>query len=139
MTIPRSVAEPGSPQLCTVGSVSSHHQTASPSVVPSLLPLYFVPSHPMPLAQDWPQVMSYSQKVPGKNVLLVFLIFAGLLLHTLKFDKHYFGPVAFQTLLMAIHFASQPSSPSPPTHTKKKFQKQYYPFYISYTVTFSIL
>lgn len=119
MTIPRSLAEPGSPQLCTVGSVSSHHQTASPSVVPSLLPLYLVLSHPMPLAQDWPQVTSYSQKVPGKNVLLVFLVFAGLLLHTLKFDKHYFGPGAFQALLMAIHLTSQPSSPSPHTHEKE--------------------
>ena len=63
--------------------------------------------------------MSYSQKVPGKNVLLVFLVFAELLLHTLKFDKHYFGPVAFQTLLMAVHFTSQPSSPSPHTHEKE--------------------
>ena len=36
----------------------------------------------MLLAQDWPQVVAYSQQVPGKNVLLACLVFAKLLLHT---------------------------------------------------------
>ena len=36
----------------------------------------------MLLAQDWPQVVAYSQQVPGKNVLLACRVFAKLLLHT---------------------------------------------------------
>ena len=36
----------------------------------------------MLLAQDWPQVVAYSQQVPGRSVLLACLVFAKLLLHT---------------------------------------------------------
>lgn len=65
----------------------------------------------MLLTQDWPQVVAYSQQAPSKNVLLAFLVFLKLLLHTVKFDKHYFEPVAFH---LFIHYISLPSGH---THT----------------------
>lgn len=80
--------------------------------------------------------MPYSQQVCSKNVLFALLvIIAHLLLHMLKFETPCFRPVALQTLLVQylLHHNLVATF-----MWNRSFSSNIYPFYMRYTVMFSI-